>query len=1173
MTKELTACSIHLYVNPGLCKMQNIKILNKTIFIYMRQIIITFLFFFSMLQIAAAQTDDNRTVTTKIADLLAKTPAEDATQLNANAEAVAKLGEDGLTALVIRLNTPGDHTKLHYAINGFSFSASQPGKESWRQMAVKAYGEAIQKLSDKEAKLFIITQLEHVGKDDAVALLQGYLQDERLSDAASRALASINTEASNNALLQALPNAEGNARLSLVQALGDTRFATAVPQIATLAKSSDPNLAKVSLYALARIGDPSSLKLLNTAATKSGYSYDVTDATSSYLLYLNRLAATGHNDEAGKAAKKLLKKASGQVHTRIAALKILTDIQGENSVALLTGAMKDKNTEYREAALKFARPLLTETNSTQWITAFNKVDNAAKAGILNMFGDKAISAALPLALQSLQSGDAGVRLAAITAAAKIGQMEVVPALLNVLKNGNAEEIATVKTALLSVKGDKLVSDVSGALATAPPAGKSALIEVLGERGARGKAKEVLALVNDADAAVSQSARKALKSMVSPIQLPQLTDLLLSAKNGNDISDMQGLLVSALSMMKNPEQASAVIIAREKSAPADKKSLFYNVLAGIGGHKGLGIVKDAFNGSNAQTKAAVVAALSNWKGGLATSQLYQVLQQEGKGAAPEAVAGFIKQISISDNTGDQKLILLRNAMDFAGTTDQKKKILEQVGKCNTFPALLYAGTFLDDPALQRRAGNAVVDIALANKSIYGDNVRVLLEKTIQLMGNGNESQYLKEAIEKHLAAMPGGKGFVPLFNGQDISGWKGLVADPIKRAKMDATTLEKEQAKADEIMRIGWIVKDGLLVFTGKGENLCTDKKYGDFEMYVDWKITKDGDAGIYLRGTPQVQIWDTSRVDVGAQVGSGGLYNNQKNESKPSKLADNAIGDWNTFHITMVGDQVTVYLNGQLVVDKIPLENFWDRNLPIFPKEQIELQAHGTYVAYRDIYLREIPRPKPYVLTDEEQKEGFKILFDGTALHEWVGNKTSYIIEDGNIAVYPKRGGNGNLYTKDEYGDFIYRFEFKLTPGANNGIGIRAPLTGDGAYEGMEIQVLDNEADIYKDLKPYQYHGSVYGIIPAKRGYLKPVGEWNEEEIYIKGSKIRVTLNGTVILDGDIAEASKNGTADHRDHPGLKRTTGHIGFLGHGDTLFFRNIRIKDLSKATTVPSKLQKKK
>jgi hypothetical protein len=136
-----------------------------------------------------------------------------------------------------------------------------------------------------------------------------------------------------------------------------------------------------------------------------------------------------------------------------------------------------------------------------------------------------------------------------------------------------------------------------------------------------------------------------------------------------------------------------------------------------------------------------------------------------------------------------------------------------------------------------------------------------------------------------------------------------------------------------------------------------------------------------------------------------------------------------------------------------------------------------------------------------------------------------------------------------------------LTPGANNGLGIRAPLEGDAAYEGMELQILDNTAAIYANLQEYQYHGSVYGVIPAKRGYLNPVGEWNSEEVIVKGSKVKVILNGTVILDGDLAEASKNGTLDHKDHPGVKRDKGYIGFLGHGSELKFRNLRIKDLSK------------
>ncbi len=210
------------------------------------------------------------------------------------------------------------------------------------------------------------------------------------------------------------------------------------------------------------------------------------------------------------------------------------------------------------------------------------------------------------------------------------------------------------------------------------------------------------------------------------------------------------------------------------------------------------------------------------------------------------------------------------------------------------------------------------------------------------------------IKEKLNGRSSAEGFTRMFNGKDLSGWKGLVANPIQRAKMSAEQLSQEQKKADSAMRSGWKVANELLVFTGHGDNLCSEKKYSDFEMLVDWKITKDGDAGIYLRGTPQVQIWDIARTDVGAQVGSGGLYNNQKNPSKPLVMADNPVGEWNAFHIIMKGDRVTVYLNNKLVVDNVVLENYWDRSQPIFPKEQIELQAHGTYVAYRNIYIKEL---------------------------------------------------------------------------------------------------------------------------------------------------------------------------------------------------------------------------
>src|SRR4051812_31804711 len=163
------------------------------------------------------------------------------------------------------------------------------------------------------------------------------------------------------------------------------------------------------------------------------------------------------------------------------------------------------------------------------------------------------------------------------------------------------------------------------------------------------------------------------------------------------------------------------------------------------------------------------------------------------------------------------------------------------------------------------------------------------------------------------------------------------------------------------------------------------------------------------------------------------------------------------------------------------------------------------------------------------QDEGFVPLFDGKTLDGWQGGKDGYVVQDNAIVSQPK--GSGNLATIKEYGDFDLKFEFKLTAGANNGIGIRVPTEEPGqrldpAYKGMEIQILDDASDRYKNIQPWQHHGSIYGVVPAKTGFLKPAGEWNSEEIIAKGKHIKVILNGETIVDADIEKASTPQTID-----------------------------------------------
>ncbi len=691
------------------------------------------------------------------------------------------------------------------------------------------------------------------------------------------------------------------------------------------------------------------------------------------------------------------------------------------------------------------------------------------------------------------------------------------------------------------------------IATAKPANKAAIIGILAARRASESFDVALQNTSSNDAVVRKAAYAALPNLASPKNTSDLLTLLSEANSEEESASVQQALIAAI------DKGSEGLV---NDAYAQNKAAILPLLPYVNDGYALAKVTDAFKSGSVKEKAAAFEVLLTWQDHNAVRTLLAIRKDEQlKKYHEKAFQAVVSQVAKSSLPDDQKLLFLREAMDQAKTNTEKTSVIRAAGNLRTFLALTFVSAYLDDADLNRAASRSVMQIALptadARPGLTGAVVRSTLQKILDKL-EGQDSQYEVIDIQTYLANMPYTKGFEPIFNGKDLSGWQGLVENPIARAKMTKAELSKKQKEADAKLKESWSVNDGAIWFSGKGSNLCTTRPYSDFEMYVDWKISRDGDSGIYLRGSPQVQIWDPTGKSENARVGSGGLFNNEKNPSKPLVVADNPVGEWNTFHIKMVGDKVTVHLNGILVVDDVVMENYCDRSIPIFPEEAIELQAHGNELAFRNIYVKELGA-KPYELTADEKKEGFELLFNGKDLDNWVGNKTDYVVEDNTIAIYPTGKGHGNLYTEKEYSDFVFRFEFQLTPGSNNGLGIHAPLSGDAAYGGKEIQILDDTAPVYANLEPYQYHGSVYGIVPAKRGYLKPVGEWNQEEVYVKGNRIKVTLNGTVIVDADLKQATKNGPMDHKDHPGLLSNKGHIGFLGHGTIVRFRNIRAREV--------------
>jgi hypothetical protein len=1120
-----------------------------------------------LLQTASyAQQPSGRTTATKIADVLAQQPAEEQSKFLLAMKELDNFTSEDVTALLVTLKPQGGpNATIEYATNSYAFYVMQPGKDAAREKYAKGLLMALDQLADKDNKGYVLELLKFCAKNEAVDKVSTFLTDDYLAEKAARVLSAIDTKESSAALNKALAgNVTEKTATAIIGALSEVKNQDAEARIIELiGQFSSDNFQRNAFTALSKFGGQKSYDVLYNKAKSVGFGFDRTNASSLLIEFANNLAKNNNQNLAAQVATRVYKEANSEsaIGAKVAALELLSRLQPSKQRKELLKVSSSNNAILRNVALGLLGKGASASDMKKVASSLLKLDAQGQESVFNFLrtkDSKASIAVIEKSLPKLKGEEA--RIAAYNTLSALSEGANTEFLIGQLATASTKEADVLKTLLLTSKNAQTSDVVNKSIGSADEKTQLALLDVLSKRSNANSATQVFSLLNSPNNNVKAAAFAALPNVVNDNDFDKIIEVLGKA-DAKDINAAQQAAIVAL--QNNADKANIVkrLSANISRSLAPSSARYFPIFAGEGSAESLNTITN-YIGQDNPLRAEAIKALASWSNTSSLDALTALLRTEKDATLFSTVFdGFIRQLNASKVNSDQKTILLKDAFAYAQNTRQKNTALGSLRATGTYSALAFASRYLEDKDLKGTATDVVMNITADNKSFIGTDVRQWLEKAQNNL-SGSESSYLREAIVRHLAEMPKGESFVSMFNGKDLTGWKGLVDNPIKRNQMSAKELAAKQEVADKRMRDSWSAIDGDLVFSGHGDNIATVKQYGDFEMILDWKLDKNGkepDAGVYLRGTPQVQMWDISRTDVGAQVGSGGLYNNQKHESKPSKVADNPLGEWNNLKIRMVGEKVWVWLNGELVVDNVTLENYWDRNQSIFPTEQIELQAHGSRVWYRDIFIKELPRKVTYTLSDAEKKEGFEMLFDGTNLDKWTSSTAYEITEEGVLRSNPDAKFGKNVYTKNEYSDFVYRFEFKLTPGANNGVGIRTPIEGDAAYLGHEIQILDDNADVYKDLAPYQYHGSVYGIIAAKRGALKPLGEWNEQEIRVQGSKIKVTLNGKVIVDGDMKEATKNGALDKKDHPGLKRTAGHIGFLGHGTEVFFRNIRVKSL--------------
>lgn len=1103
---------------------------------------------------------ESRTVETKVADALAQLPAADSVQYHRLMSELISFGPAGFESLTRKLVPLGEGEDSHvrYAISGLAVYCSRPGLEKAREQVESNLLNAIESVQNKEIGAYLMEHLLVAGSEQSAGKLKKYLNDNRLSDPAARVIAAAGGAEAVDILLGALPQASAENQAAIVNALGEISSEKAAGALIAFAGSDQPYLKKAATGALSRGGNPVAYDVLWNNARACGFSYDPSGAAAGFILYAQKLGENGHLQLCRKACRDIMKanKAPGKYHNYAAAAGIYTEVFRSEATPLLLKAIDIDNKELRAAVLHYASDIEGEEITRKWIVKARKSDPDVQADIIRMVGSRSDPAAWEFVKGSLQSEFKEPRIAAIAALVQLSGDKACPVLLDHLIKGN--DLEEAKASLLTMTSRKNLVPVAEALDHSHGDVRAALVEILAAKSGTAWFDKVFRLTSSADPAESTAAFAALKDVASPGDLDLLVKLLLSVTGKEKVKAVQEAVVAAASGVENEQEQTAKILTALKETQNKKPVI--EILPEVGGAAALEAAIACFNETQGETRDAALEALAAWKDYSAAPFLLGICETHSGEYRSKALKGFLAQTRNAALPDDQKLLQLRKLMPLASNNEERTGIIQAVGDLQTFTALVYAGQYLDEPLMKQAAAGAVANIALPRQrdgvGFTGEITKKLLEKVLNTL-EGTDSDYEKVRIRRYLAGMPDEEGFVAMFNGKNLEGWKGFVASPPERMKMSEEELAKKQVEANKSMPDKWKIKDGVIAFSGEGyegNNLVYHREFKNFEMLVDWRISKMGDSGIYLRGSPQVQIWDITRF----REGSGGLFNNQVHPSKPLAPADNPVGEWNTFRITMVGDRVTVYLNGVLVVDNVVLENYWNRDEPIYPVETIELQAHGSDIRFRDLYIREIEDEQPG-MSEEEKQAGFSSLFNGVDLEGWFGDIASHRIVNGVISVEPQEGKAGNLYTVGEYADFIFRFEFQLTPAANNGLGIRVKIDDEGRFTGTELQILDDTSPVYSDIEAYQYHGSVYGLIPARKGFLKPLGEWNQQEVLVQGDDVKITLNGEVIVQGNMKEALEKGAPDQRPHPGVSVRKGHVAFLGHDSPLKFRNIRIKEL--------------
>ena len=695
---------------------------------------------------------------TYVTDAVAQMPTKNSADESVLAAKIMSGGAPAikeLCALLIPLGTEGkDDTKARYAMSALVLHAGRPGGEADRAALAKGLCDALAGDADTEIKSFYICRLQEVGHDESVSTLAPLLANDKLGLYASAALERIATPAAAEALVKALPNSSGTRRIALIKSLGALRSSDAATEIRKAATDDDKALRMTALWALANTDDSSAQDLITRTLKETKSAYDQSRLYSYAILYIRRQFETGAKQPAADACVALLTEASpntAPTNTRLAAARLLADIQGQASLGVLLPLAEKGDAQFRAGALDAIAKIPGDTITPALVGRLKSASTPEiKVELLNSLAKRNDATARPAVIDAAKDADPAVRLAAINTLVALGRDEAIAPLIELIVSDNTDAAKPAADTLSRLPGDKPLAAAAGALDAAGPKAKAALLELLAARGATAHKDAVLKQAADADNAVRLAAFKAMEKLGGDQDAPRLIELAIAAKSDADAAAALKAAAACAAHIADADHRADAFVAALATAQGPRRTSLEKAVAKVGGASALAMVVADLKSDDQPTREGALAALADWQDAAAITPLLEAAKNTDATQQVTAIRGVVQVLRASTTLSPaDKAAAYSKAMSAAQRPEEKKMILGALASERGQEIFDLAATLLDEEGLKPEASLAVIKTSLPQPKgqggLKGAKVIEALKKAIPTCPDGG----LKADAQRYL----------------------------------------------------------------------------------------------------------------------------------------------------------------------------------------------------------------------------------------------------------------------------------------------------------------------------------------------------------------------------------------------------------------------------------------